>query len=289
MIRYRHVLSAVALCILCTIALQPAHAAQENTSVFSMAGVWAKLAASPAIEKAWRIGARKVLSTGRVGVFYDGQLYGFAEQKIPSDKDGAQARLTQGYIQRMGHTAVNTLGLFAFNDFDCSALADFEQIVPDIAQCNTIPLSAKVSSDWEMTAFSIVQAPADALCACKIALDKGNEKDNANSFYGAVARAEISRLHDEQKAIEVVAFFNKNYSRKIFYAPELLMAASCFLQTGDRQNALTILDAIRTRYAETISSEELEHCGDMYYSLGREDEAAEMYNQAASALSRHAE
>ena len=284
MTRYKLVFSLVLLSFIFFGEKQRIHAAPQSEAIFSNAAFWGRLPAFPEMQKAWKNGAVIQKEAGRYGVFYAGSLFGFVEHKIPADHGDAQTKLTQVYIQRAEQRAVQTLGVFAFNDFDCAALADFDQIQPDIAQCKNIELKAKVAAEWEMQAFGIIQASASSLCACRKALDKGNEKDNTSSFYGAIARAEVRRLYDGKRIDEAIAFFTRNYARKIFLPPELILIADCFAQKSDTQNALTILNALRDRYAATLTSQELEQCGDVYYALGNSEDAIKMYELSSKAL-----
>ena len=261
---------------------QQSYATSNDESIFSDIAFWGRLSAFPEMQRAWENGAVIQKEVGRYGVFYAGSLFGFIANRIPTDNAGAQPKLTQAYIQRAEQKAVHTLGMFAFNDFDCSALAGFEKIQPDISQCKNIEISAKISSEWEMTAFSIIQASAESLCACKKALDKGLE-DN-NSFYGSLARAEIRWLYEEKKIDEVISFFNKNYTRKIFNKEELLIVAECFSKNQDVDSTTIILQAIVNHYSDTLSSYELERCGDIYYSLGMQEDASRLFELSASKL-----
>jgi hypothetical protein len=44
------------------------------------------------------------------------------------------------------------------------------------------------------------------------------------------------------------------------------------------------LNALRDRFTATLSSQELEQCGDIYYALGNQEEAIKMYELSSGAL-----
>jgi hypothetical protein len=86
-----------------------------------------------------------------------------------------------------------------FNNFDCKAKANFEQISPNIEECSIITVKNKISSEWKNKVFSIIQIPLNGICSCIKALDKINKEDNSNIFFAQIARYEINEMYEKSR------------------------------------------------------------------------------------------
>jgi predicted negative regulator of RcsB-dependent stress response len=96
----------------------------------------------------------------------------------------------------------------------------------------------------------------------------------------------LTRLYKEQKIDEFISFFEKNYRRKIFSAPELLMAAEVYTDKYSFQEVIALLDAVTKHFSSTLTSAQYESCGDLYYKLGHEQAAIHCYEQAGTLLNQ---
>jgi hypothetical protein len=260
-------------------------AAGSRAELFDSEGFWKALPYAPGMREAWQKGVRWNSSAKIFAVYAEGKVYGFAARSIPVDKDpSTQAKLKAASAQRAEMQAINAAGVFAFNHFPCPALAEYELLKADLNLCSSINLSAKISSAWEGEAFSIVEIPATEVCSCKKALDDGLGENNSGTFYGAIARAEVKRLYDGSSHTEVVDFFDKNSSRKIFLADELILVAASSAKLDRQEKAKTILDAVLSRYSQSLDSDQMERCGDIYYSIGLHDSAITAYESAQKKL-----
>jgi hypothetical protein len=256
----------------------------ENPSeIFNSEGFWKAFSFNDKTEDAWEKGVKWERTPSAYAVYNSGKIYGFSARKIPFDKE-IQLKLNITYAERAEIQAINTVGIFSFNDLSCPALSEYETLQEDINLCSNLKLESKLSSSWNNIAFSIIQISASEICSCRKAMDKGLGDNNSNTFYGAIARNEISLLYSKKFYKQLLDFFNKNYSRKIFEVPELTMVADSFAKNEQPDNAKIILDAILSRYADTMNSDQLEQCGDIYYAIGESEIALSVYERASQAF-----
>jgi tetratricopeptide (TPR) repeat protein len=264
-----------------------AHAQTDATAIFSAPAFWEKLPSADAAQTAWQRGAKLQQRQNSVIVYHNGSLYGFSSGKIPDDPDKAvQGKLNENYAVRAEMRNIHALGIMAFNDFQCGALAEYSALQPDMRQCSDVKFSAKFTGVATGHAFSIASLPAENVCACRKALDLPGQNDNSAIFYAPIAVNELARLHAERKTEEFIAFFENNYRRGIFSAPELLMAAEVYADKGSASEAVTLLDAVTKHFGHTLTSEQYESCGDLYFKLGREQAAIHSYEQAGRLLNQ---
>ena len=94
----------------------------------------------------------------------------------------------------------------------------------------------------------------------------------------------MRRLHNEGRPESVTAFFTAHYRKKVFLAPELLMAAEALAQQEQLADALVLVNALTERFAPDLTSEEWEQCGDLYFKAGQEEPALKAYLKAAEIL-----
>jgi tetratricopeptide (TPR) repeat protein len=258
-----------------------AGATQEPITMFSNPAFWAKLPAATAARAAWREGAALKKQCNGAVLYHNGYLYGYAAARVPVDNDkSVQGRLNENYASRAEMRNIQLLGVTAFNDFQCEALADFPQMQPDMRLCSEVRFSEKFTGVSAEQAFSIAALSSENICSCLKALDLPVQGDNANIFYAPIAVNELERLHKEQNFEGFIVFFENNYRRRIFAAPALLMAAGVYADRGAAPEALALLDAITGHFAQALTSEQYESCGDLYYRLGRKQSAASSYQQA---------
>ena len=270
-------LAFLLLCMLSTSVL---------AEIFDLPAFWNSALKDEKIQKAWKEGVKWQYSALAYAVYDNGIIYGFASTAIPPDKDATlRAKLAITYAARSKMRAVNAAGIFAFNSFECEALADYQTMEPNLNQCSEINIESAFSGEWENQAYSIVRIPAENICACRKALDKGIGENNSDTFYGRIAGNELMRLYEESSPSAVLDFFENNYRRKIFLAPELIIAADCFIKTSQIDKALVILDAVLEHFGKVLTSEQYEKCGDLYYSVGEKQKAAGSY--AAAIISLH--
>jgi hypothetical protein len=246
---------------------------------------WAAHPADFGAGQAWRQGAKWSQDSSTAAVFHNGRIFGFSFRPLPQDRDRAvQSRLNLAYAQRAELEAIQAAGLFAFSVFECPALAEYSRLNPDLGLCRKMEVEAKMSGDWSGRAFGVARLPVPEICACRKALDRGQGENNAGTFFGAVARQELSRLHGEGRPQAVADFFFAHYKKKVFLAPELLMAAEALAEGGKLAEALVLLDALTERFAPDLTSREWEQCGDLYYKAGREEPALKAYLKAGETL-----
>jgi hypothetical protein len=236
-------------------------------------------------KSAWEQGVKLKQGKGQTIKYYLGTIYGFQTGKIPADKDPAvQAKLNTTYASRTEMRNTQRTALFAFNDFDCAALAGYDRLQPDITQCTNVKFTSKFSGIQQGQAFSIVSLPAEIVCACLKALDRTVEGDNSRIFYGDIARNELNRLHQEGNMEELLSFFEKNYKRGIFRMPEILLAAQTYTDKNAKAESLALLNVIIGHFAKELTSEQYELCGDLYYKLGQARDAEIAYANAHKLL-----
>ena len=195
-----------------------------------------------------------------------------------------QSRLNRTYAERAELEAVHTAGLFAFSIFECSALAEYPQLSPDLKLCQKMEVKSKMTGDWSGQAFSVARLSALDICACRKALDQGQGENNAGTFFGAIARQELQRLYREGQPEALAAFFFAHYKKKVFLARELLMTAEVLTQQAQFSDALVLLDGLTKRFPQELTSAEWEQCGDLYYKASREEQAINAYLKASETL-----
>jgi predicted negative regulator of RcsB-dependent stress response len=258
---------------------------QNAFEIFDSTGFWERFSAHREAQTAWRQGTQWNSSQGSHVIYHNGSLYGFNARSIPKDTDlSLQAKLKVSYAGRTEMQAINDIGIFAFNSFECTALADYDRLNPDQNICSNIRFTSKISSTSDDVAFSIVQISAADLCSCRKAMDRGIGENNASSFYGTIARTELKRLYDNNEYSEVVKFFIQNYNRKIFLAPELIFTADSFAKTEQYENAEIILDAVLDKYKDILDADQFEQCGDIYFAIGDKESAISAYEYASNSL-----
>jgi hypothetical protein len=148
------------------------YAQQNAISIFSNQSLWAKLPSANAAHTAWSRGAKLKERDNSAVLYQDGFLYGYTATRIPVDADKAmQGKLNENYASRAEIRNIHALGITAFNDFQCGALADYATIQPDIRQCSDMKFSSKVTGADSGQAFSIASLSAHNVCSCRKALD----------------------------------------------------------------------------------------------------------------------
>jgi tetratricopeptide (TPR) repeat protein len=264
-----------------------AHAQTDSMTIFSAPAFWTKLPSADAAYTAWKQGVKLKQQQGTAVMYHDGTLYGYTATQIPIDKDGAvQGKLNENFASRAEMRNIQALGVTAFNAFECKALADFPKLQADIRQCSNVKFSSKFTGIENRQAFSIASLSAESVCSCRKALDMPSQRDNTNTFYAQIAVHELNRLHKEQNTEELLTFFEKNYRRRIFSAPELLTVAATYADKGATSEAITLLDAVTKYFTKSLTSDQYGSCGDVYYKLGQEQAAINSYEQAGRLLNQ---
>jgi hypothetical protein len=258
----------------------------QNGFIFDSPKFWEKYQAEKDSEEAWLRGEKWKYSNNIVIVYYNANLYSFIEEKIPYEKDKyVQAKIAQNYSLNAEIEAINKVGLFALSNFDCEAFAGTgskEKLSAN--SCKTMKLTSKITSSYEDKAFSIVKLSANVICGCKISLDKGNEKENYNNFFGPIARQEVDRLYKTKNIDVLIDFFTKHYKKKIFGKNEILLLAEIYADRSQINNVTELLGILTKYYAPELTSEEWEKCGDIYYKIDLKDEAYESYVNSSNAI-----
>jgi tetratricopeptide (TPR) repeat protein len=263
------------------------NAQQLSMTIFSNSSFWATHPIAEAAQTAWKQGAKLKQQQDTTVLYHDGYLYGYTVTQIPVDKDRAvQGKLNENYASRAEMRNIQALGVTAFNDFECEALADFPKLQPDIQQCSNVKFSSKFTGVESRQAFSIASLSAVNVCSCRKALDMPSQRDNTNTFYAQIAVNELNRLHKEQNTEELLVFFEKNYRRRIFSAPELLTVAATYADKGAASEAITLLNAVTKYFTKSLTADQYELCGDLYYKLGQEQAAINSYEQAGRLLNQ---
>jgi tetratricopeptide (TPR) repeat protein len=246
---------------------------------------WENMPAATQAREAWTHGAQLKQGNGQTLKYHLGVIYGFDTRQAPVDREtDVQAKLDAAYASRAEMRNVQSTGLFAFNDFDCAALAGNDRLQPDMNQCARLRFAFKFSGVRQGQAFSIIGVPVDNVCACLKALDRTAQGDNSRVFYGGIARNELNRLRREGKNDELLSFFEKNYKRRIFRIPEILWAAETYAGKGAGTEALGLLEVVTRHFAGDLNSEQYELCGELYYKLGMKEGAEAAYLKALELL-----
>jgi hypothetical protein len=251
-----------------------------NKSLF-----WERLPVANETRNAWLQGVKLNQTKGQTIKYHLGTVYGFQTGKIPLDKDPAiQAKLNATYASRAEMRNIQRTALFAFNDFDCAALAGYDRLQSDITQCANVKFTSKFFEVQQGQAFSIVSLNAENVCACLKALDRTAQGDNSRIFYGEIARNELNKLHREGNGEELLSFFEKNYKRGIFRMPEILLAAQTYADKNAKAESLALLNVVTGHFTKELTSEQYELCGDLYYKLDRKQDAETAYANAHKLL-----
>ena len=267
----------------------PGQAASESSSIFDSEQFWAAHPANFGAGEAWRRGSKWSADQPHysAAVFHKGQIYGFGLQTVPPDQDKAlQSRLNLNYAGRAESEAVHAAGLFAFSVFKCQELADYSRLSPDLSLCQKTAVNAKMKGEWSGQAFGVWRMPAKEICACRKALDQGQGKNNSDTFFGKIARRELRRLHQRGRFEEVSSFFTAHYKKKVFEPPEFLLASEALGKQEKFAEAKVLLDALTSSFADDLTSEQWEQCGDLYYQAGSENQAIQAYLKASETLCR---
>jgi len=255
--------------------------------LFDAEEFWAAHPADSGARAAWKQVAERPADSSSFAVYHDGRIFGFASRAVPPDPEAAvQARLDKAYAERAELEALKTAALFAFDGFQCQALADHRAIAPRLDLCAKMEVKSKMTSAWSGQAFSVVGLAAGEICACRLALDKGQGEDNAGTFFGEIARQELSRLHLAGQSQAVRDFFGRHFKKKVFRAPELIMAAEALAENKSFKEILIPLEAATDRFARDLTSEQWEKCGDLYYLAGNKEQALQAYLKAGETLYR---
>jgi hypothetical protein len=263
-----------------------AKAQRTAAVIFDADEFWAAHPADSGAREAWRQGAKWPSGRHSFAVYHDGFIFGFTSRDVPADQDGeVRARLAKAYAERADMEALRTAGLFAFDRFQCQALAGYPEIAPGLNLCGNMKVKSKTTSVWSGLAFSVVRLAADEICACRKALDQGQGEDNAGTFFGEIARQELSRLHRDGQSQAVREFFKRHFKKKIFQASELIMAAEA-LAENQSPEVPVLLDAVTGRFAPDLTIGQWEKCGDLYYQAGLEGQAEQAYLKASEVLYR---
>lgn len=258
-----------------------------ETNIFDADEFWAAYPADSGARAAWRQGVKWAAGRHSFAVYYDGSIFGFTSRSIPAEQDTAvQAKLAKAYAERVEMEAMQSAGLFAFDKFQCQALAGYPEIASALDLCNNMKIKSKMTSAWSNQAFSVIQIAASDICACRKALDEGQGEDNAGTFFAEIARSELNRLHSSGQSQAVLEFFGRHFKKKIFLAPELLKVAEAMAENKEFGEVLVLLDAVAGRFAPDLTSEQWERCGDLYYQAGQENKAVQAYLKASEALYR---
>jgi hypothetical protein len=258
----------------------------QSGSLFDSERFWASLPANQDAFEAWKNGQKMALAQNPTTIVYHNAfLYGLNEVQVPSEQDRyVEKKLGRDYGLMAELKAINGVGLFALNDFDCRALARPPEKTLPANSCSTINLLSKTTSHTDNIAFSIIKLSANDLCNCKQNLEIGNETDNYSSFFGPIARQELQRLANENNTSLLLSFFTQHYKKKIFGKDELLLVADVFADNDQINNSTELLNILTSVYSDQLTSDEWEKCGDIYYKIDLKDKAYESYINAAKIL-----
>jgi hypothetical protein len=258
--------------------------------IFDSPDFWSQFPVNSGARQAWMNGVKWPSTPMDAGsfssvVYYDNILFGFIERKLPFESDpDVMARIKKSYMDRAEAQAIHIAGLFAFNNFDCTAKANFESIKPNMDECSTIKIDNKLSSEWNNKVFSIVQLSIDDICSCWKALEKSEGIDNYNIFFAPIARYEIEDLNKNNRQEELINFFVKHYKKNIFNHKHFLMVSDSLNKQKKYDDTSILLDYVTKFYFNTLNSEEWEKCGDLYLELNNKENAINAYTNALGAL-----
>ncbi|MDR1082125.1 MAG: hypothetical protein LBQ79_14505 [Deltaproteobacteria bacterium] len=276
--------SAMALLAAAGQAAAPA-GAPAGDSPFDRPEFWLANPDEARARDAWENGARWSAGRGAHAVFRGGEIYGFAEARIPGDEDGGmQARLDRVYASRTGTRAVRAAGLFAFSSLECPALAGYAGMQADLPLCSNMTVKSSFAVAWDGRAAGIARILAEDVCSCRKALGRDSGGDNSGTFFGQIARQEVARLAEEGLAAEIPLFFEAHRDKKVFLVPELIVVVEAMLQTGRPEDAAALLDEVAGGFGDGLDSEQWEKLGDLWYRAGLKDRAVEAYNEAGRRL-----
>jgi tetratricopeptide (TPR) repeat protein len=267
-----------------------ASSAKAQVYIFDDVDFWTKYPVNHGANEAWQNGVKWPLRSVSVGyetviVYYKSYIFGFTERKIPNEADpGVRAQIIKNYIIRTEAQAIHRTGIFAFNNFDCTAKANFDIIRPKLDTCSKIKIYNKISSDWKNKAFSIIQMSIDEICSCRKELDKAEGINNYDIFFAPIARYEVDDLNSQNKQDEMIDFFIKHYKKDIFSKKQFLTTLDYLISKKKYNEATYLLDFTVNKYNENLNSLEWERCGDFYYQINDKDKAEEAYIKASERL-----
>jgi tetratricopeptide (TPR) repeat protein len=257
--------------------------------VFNSKEFWSKYPANNEAEQAWRNGVKwtSPSSDGFESIIaYDNNnIFGFMYKKLPTESDlNVKNMERRGYIARTEMKLIHATGLFAFNNFDCSAKSNINTIFPNIKYCNSININSKLSSEWKNVAFSIIKLSSDEICSCRKALEIDSSSDNYNIFFGPIARHEINELYENNQKDDLINFFIKHHKKNIFDKNQFLMVIEFLIQEKRNDDAKVLLDVTISKFANTLNLSNWETCGDYYLALNDKEKAIEAFNKASDLL-----